>query len=90
MGLSLALAGINLGGQPWPWNSSRVLVPLITGIITLVAFGVYEWKGTSTGILHHDLFRGGKSQARIFVICIGLIVVEAITGFTITIFYPIL
>lgn len=89
-GLTLLLAGINLGGQPWPWANTRVMAPLIIGIATLVAFGVYEWKGTSTGILHHELFRGGKSQGRTFAICVGLIVVEAITGFTITIFYPIL
>ncbi|KEF52549.1 uncharacterized protein A1O9_11391 [Exophiala aquamarina CBS 119918] len=89
-GLTLLLTGINLGGQPWPWASVRVLAPLIIGIVTLVAFGIYEWKGTPSGILHHDLFRGGKSQGRAFTICVGLIVVEAITGFTITIFYPIL
>ncbi|KAJ9612106.1 hypothetical protein H2200_003703 [Cladophialophora chaetospira] len=90
IGLVLILVGINSGGEPWPWSSIRVLAPLVIGVVTLAGFGVYGWKFTSTGILHHDLFRGGKSQGRVFAICVGLILVEAITGFTITVFYPIL
>jgi hypothetical protein len=89
-GLTLTLVGLNLGGAQHPWSSALVLATLIVGIVTLASFGVYEWKGTSTGILHHDLFHGGKSQGRTFAICIGLIMVEAIFLFAITVFYPIL
>ena len=67
-----------------------MLAPLIIGFVTLAAFGVYEWKGTSTGILHHDLFRRGKSQGHLFAICVLLILVESITGTVFTLFFPIL
>lgn len=54
-GMTLFLIGLTLGGAIYPWSSSQVLAALITGIFVLIAFAVYEWKGTATGILHHDL-----------------------------------
>mgnify|MGYP001578746503 CR=1 FL=1 len=36
-----------------------MLGTMIVGIVTLNAFDIYEWKFTTTGILHHDLFQGG-------------------------------
>ena len=77
-GLTLFLTGLNLGGGLFSWTNARVLALLITGIVILVGFGVYEWKGTETGILHHELFRGGKTAGRTFAICISLIFIEGI------------
>ena len=89
-GLTLFLTGLNLGGGLFSWTNARVLATLITGIIILISFGVYEWKGTKTGILNHDLFRGGKAAGRTFAICVSLIFIEGILLFSYIIFYPVL
>jgi Fungal trichothecene efflux pump (TRI12) len=89
-GLTLFLVGLNLGGGLFSWTNARVLVTLIVGIIILLCFGVYEWKGTKTGILHHDLFCGGKAAGRTFAIYVGLVFIEGILGFSYIIFYPTL
>ncbi|KAE9376328.1 putative siderophore iron transporter [Stipitochalara longipes BDJ] len=89
-GLTLLLTGLNLGGGLFAWTSPKVLGPLIVGIITLLAFCLYEWKFTKTGILHHELFRGGKNRGRTFALCLGLIFVEGIILFAYVIFYPVL
>jgi hypothetical protein len=89
-GLTLFLTGLNLGGGIFTWQSAQVLGTLIVGIAVLIAFGVYEWRFTKTGILHHDLFRGGKDGGRTFAICVGLIFIEGILLFSYVIFYPTL
>lgn len=35
----------------YEWTDAHVLAPLIAGLASLVAFGVWEWKGRSDGIL---------------------------------------
>lgn len=89
-GLTLFLTGLNLGGGIFTWSSAPVLATLLVGIAVLIAFGIYEWKLTRTGILHHDLFRGGKDRGRTFAICVGLIFIEGILLFAYVIFYPTL
>ncbi|KAJ5611177.1 major facilitator superfamily domain-containing protein [Penicillium lagena] len=90
VGLTLLLTGLNLGGGLYAWAAAPVLVTLIIGITTLLAFGIYEWKFVTTGILHHDLFRGGKNRGRTFGLCIGLMFIEGIIFFSFVIFYPVL
>jgi len=89
-GLTLFLVGLNLGGGIFTWTAVQVLATLIIGIVVLAAFFVYEWKFTKTGILHHDLFRGGRARGRTFAICVGLIFIEGILLFSYVIFYPVL
>lgn len=89
-GLTLLLTGLNLGGGIFEWPSAPVLSTLVVGIIGMIAFGVYEWKFTKTGILHHDLFRGGKDRGRTFATCVGLIFIEGIMLFAYVIFYPVM
>lgn len=89
-GLTLFLTGLNLGGGIFVWSAAQVLGPMIAGIVTLIAFGMYEWKFTTTGILHHDLFRGGEARGRTFAICVGLIFIEGVMLFAYVIFYPVL
>lgn len=89
-GLTLLLVALNLGGELYSWTSARVLATLIIGLGVLVAFGVYEWKGTTTGILHHELFQGGKSKGRTFAQCVLLIFLEGVLLFSYIIFYPTL
>ncbi|KEF57513.1 uncharacterized protein A1O9_05430 [Exophiala aquamarina CBS 119918] len=88
-GLSLFLVGLSLGGGEYPWTNARTLGTLITGLVVLVCFGLYEWKGTSTGFLHHDLFRGEHGMGRTFAICVWLIFAEAILLFPYVVFYPV-
>ncbi|KAI1623427.1 major facilitator superfamily domain-containing protein [Exophiala viscosa] len=90
VGLTLFLTGLNLGGGLFSWVNVRTLVTLILGIVILIAFGVYEWKGTRTGILHHDLFKGGAAQGRTFAICVGLIFIEGIMLFSYIVFFPVM
>jgi len=89
-GLTLLLVGLNLGGELYPWTNARVLVTLVVGLVTLLAFIGYEWKGTKTGMAHHDLFRARPNGARVFGIFLGLIFIEGIILFAFVIFYPLL
>ena len=90
IGLTLLLTGLNLGGGLYSWSNARVLSTLIIGIVFLLGFGLYEWKGTATGILHHELFRGGKNAGRTAAICFALMFVEGILLFAYIIFFPVL
>lgn len=87
IGLALFLTGLNLGGGLYSWTNARTLSTLIIGITFLIAFSLYEWKGTKTGFLHHDLFRGPLS--RVFTTCIALIFIEGVMVFTFIVFFPI-
>jgi hypothetical protein len=90
IGMTLLLVGLTLGGGLYSWSNVRTVVTLVLGCVGVVAFGLYEWKGTTTGILHHDMFRGGKSKGRTFVICCILILIEGVLIFAYSIFYPLL
>lgn len=87
-GLTLFLTGLNLGGGLYLWTNARVLGTLVTGLAILIGFGLYEWKGTQSGILNHELFRGGKTVGRTFALCISLIFIEGVLLFSYIIFYP--
>ena len=88
VGLTLLLTALNFGGVQFSWSNSRVLAPLIIGVVMLIVFVAYEWKGTKTGILDHDLFRGGKDAGRTFSISLALIVVEASLVFAYALYFP--
>lgn len=89
-GLTLFLVGLNLGGGLYTWTSATVLSTLIIGIALLVGFGIWEWKGTKTGMLNHEMFRGRKNRGRTFAILQGLIAIEGGTLFAYLVFYPVL
>ncbi|KAK9435055.1 siderophore iron transporter [Metarhizium brunneum] len=89
-GLTLFLVGLNLGGGQFAWTDKKVLATLIIGLVTLLAFIVYEWRGTKVGIAHHDLFRKGVSSGRTFSLFIALMFIEGIMFFAFSIFYPVL
>ena len=88
-GLTLFLVGLNLG-SPGHWADARVLGTLITGIVVLCFFAVFEWKGTKDGLLNHDLFRGGKAAGRTFAICVWLNFLEGTLTFAYIVYYPIM
>ena len=39
-----------------PWDSAVVLAPLLIGVALIVAFGVFEWRAKTDGMLDHRLF----------------------------------
>lgn len=90
IGLTLFLTGATFGSDQYSWTDPRTLSTLIIGNIGLIAFGLYEWKGTSTGLVHHDLFHGGKGTARTFILCVFLIFIEGLCIFAFALFYPIM
>lgn len=89
IGLTLLLAGLNLGGAQFAWTAAPVLSTLLIGIFSLIVFGIYEWKGTKIGILHHELFTHSHSL-RTFIICLTLMFVEGVLVFSFILFYPVL
>lgn len=89
-GLTLFLTALNLGGGLYKWTDAKVLALLIVGLVVLISFALYEWKGTKTGILHHELFKGGKAAGRTFAICISLIFIEGTLLFSYIIFFPVM
>ncbi len=89
-GLSLFLVGLYLGGDQYSWTSARVLSTLVSGLVIMLCFGLYEWKGTTTGFLHHDLFRGQDRTGPTFAIAVWLIFAEGIMLFSYVVFYPIM
>lgn len=66
-GITLFLVGINYGGNPHKWSSGTVLGTMIPGVLLLVVFGLWEWKGTSTGILPHAIFRDRNYTAALLI-----------------------
>ncbi|THH28362.1 hypothetical protein EUX98_g5826 [Antrodiella citrinella] len=43
-GATLAISGLTFAGIRFPWSSAQVLAPLISGLVILVVFIVYEMK----------------------------------------------
>lgn len=83
------MAGLNMGGVIYPWTSATVLSTMIIGIVILILFGLWEWKGTETGILHHELFTHSRSLST-FGICLALIFTDGILAYAFIIAYPLL
>lgn len=79
-----------MGGPVHPWRSAETLSTLLIGSAALIVFFIYEWKGTKTGILHHELFNHDKTNVRTFVICLILVFVESPMLYTMILEYPLL
>ncbi|KAH7067739.1 major facilitator superfamily domain-containing protein [Paraphoma chrysanthemicola] len=55
-GLVLLVVALQYSGNPYPFVDGHVMGPFISGIVCLIGFGLWEWKGTSEGLLDHKLF----------------------------------
>ncbi|EOA83034.1 uncharacterized protein SETTUDRAFT_156682 [Exserohilum turcica Et28A] len=82
VGLILFVIGLQWSRNPYPWNNGHVLGPFITGICLLIVFGIWEWKGTNEGILHHSLFKD-----RNLPVSTLLIFIEGVAFFTVNNFF---
>lgn len=81
-GLVLLVIALQYSGNPYTWSDGHVLGPFISGILCLIAFGGWEWKGTNSGILDHRLFCG-----RNFPLSVVAMFVEGLAFFTVTSYF---
>jgi hypothetical protein len=65
-GLTVFAVGLQFSGNPYSWKDAPVLGPFIIGLCMLIAFGVYEWRGRSDGLIHHSLFQDRNFPIALF------------------------
>lgn len=53
----LFLMGLTWGGVTYAWKSGATIGTIVAGIAIYILLGLWEWKGRSDGIFHHDLFK---------------------------------
>lgn len=82
-GLVLFLVGLSWSQNPYEWPNSHIIAPFIIGCVMLIAFGIYEWKGRTDGMLHHDLFKNDRN----FALSLVIIVVEGAVFFSANAFF---
>lgn len=80
--LVLLVVALQWSNNPYPWSNAHIIGPFVCSIVLLVAFGVWEWKGTSEGIMHHRLF--GR---RNFPLSIVVLFLEGLAFFTVVNFF---
>lgn len=56
--LAFSLVALQAGGYTHPWKSAYVLAQLIIGIMLLIAFCIWEWKGAKLPMVPRELFQG--------------------------------
>ena len=88
-GISLFFVGLNLGGGLYSWANANTLCTFLIGIVLLIVFGLFEWKGTKTPLLDHRLFKGGRNEGRTFTICLILICIEGLMLFAVSVYYNV-
>ncbi|KAI8936164.1 hypothetical protein NX059_006598 [Plenodomus lindquistii] len=81
-GMLLLVIALNYSDNPYSWSDGHVLGPFVSGLVLTIAFGLYEWKGTSEGLLHHALF-----QKRTFPIVTVIVFLEGAAFFTVNSYF---
>ncbi|KAL2843915.1 fungal trichothecene efflux pump [Aspergillus pseudoustus] len=67
-GAIFLLIGFSWDGSAYPWASARVVSFLCLGIVLCGCFAVWDWKGTTTGLLPHALFSEGRNLPLLMVV----------------------
>ncbi|KZP33638.1 MFS general substrate transporter [Athelia psychrophila] len=64
LGAALTLAGCTLivlpliwGGVTFPWSSPNIIAPLLSGLLVVVLFCVWEWRGARLPIVPMHIFK---------------------------------
>ncbi|KAF1979191.1 MFS general substrate transporter [Bimuria novae-zelandiae CBS 107.79] len=60
-GATLMLIALNWAGGTYAWSNPHVYAPLTVGIVLILAFCIYEWKGRSDGMVAHVFFSNGPN-----------------------------
>ncbi|KAH8723565.1 major facilitator superfamily domain-containing protein [Phaeosphaeriaceae sp. PMI808] len=55
------LLSLNWAGGAYKWSNPHVYANLLVGLVFLLAFCLYEWKGRSDGIVAHVFFANGPN-----------------------------
>lgn len=62
-GSTLILLSLDWAPDTYAYSNPHVAVTLSVGLVTLVAFGLYEWKGRPDGLIAHAYFKNGPNFA---------------------------
>ncbi|OAA59098.1 Major facilitator superfamily domain, general substrate transporter [Niveomyces insectorum RCEF 264] len=60
---TLMLLALDWAGGAYAWSDAHVAAPLSVGLVLLVLFALYEWKGRSDGLVAHVFFRQNANFA---------------------------
>ncbi|EXJ89071.1 hypothetical protein A1O3_02135 [Capronia epimyces CBS 606.96] len=67
-GITILLVGISWGGTNYPWKSAGVIVPIILGALSLVAFGFWEvYAPLAEPIVPYRLFKNVRGFTMVLV-----------------------
>jgi MFS family permease len=84
-GLVLFLAALQWGGAQYPWASAHVLAPLFIGVALLVAFAVWEFKGTKYPMFPARL----KKDPRNLYLILFITAISGANFFAILVWWPV-
>lgn len=71
-GLLLLLLGLSWGGNVYPWKSAHVIATVVIGVLSLVAFALYEsYMPLKEPLVPMHLFRNGPWVASITLLGLG-------------------
>ncbi|KAK7035759.1 MFS general substrate transporter [Favolaschia claudopus] len=81
-GTTLLLLAFDWAGGTFPWHDPHVVGPLVCGVVFLILFGLYEWKGRKDGIVAHVFFaRGPNFPLSVFAFAVeGFIFYSAVNS----------
>jgi hypothetical protein len=63
-----SLVALQSGGFIYPWTSAYVLCPLFMGILLIVTFLLWEWKGVKNPMIPKEIFAGQRIVGFVFSI----------------------
>jgi MFS family permease len=80
------LVALQSGGYTYPWRSAYVLCPLIIGILLIIAFVLWEWKGAKNPMVPKEIFAGQRIVGLVF----GIVFVSGMNFYAMLNFQPLL
>ena len=81
-----SLVALQCGGYTHPWKSAYVLSALIIGLVLMVAFGLWEWKGAKYPIVPHEIFVGQRTVG----VALLIAMVSGMNFYSMLNFYPLI
>ena len=63
-----SLVALQAGGYTHPCKSAYVLCTLIVGVLLIISFIIWEWKGTKHPMIPHELFAGPRIIALAYAV----------------------
>ncbi|KAG4441501.1 hypothetical protein IFR05_003028 [Cadophora sp. M221] len=84
-GIALFLVALQAGGYTHPWKSAYVLAQLIIGILLIITFIIWEWKGAKVPMVPRELFQGQQTIGVTFL----LLFVAGMNFYSLINFFPL-